>query len=122
LARVKVYPAKGFAQTPKVYSVRRGSPDPAEGATEGLPNVAAAHKRAEYPSALRETFGQRPWPGQETGHNGTPVEAGTPTLTRFSYRRYIPAEFAHRPPAWKGGLPSRRLPRAISVARDARGW
>ena len=37
-------------------SVRRGSPDPAEAPTAGLP-------------ALQETCGQRLWLGRETGHN-----------------------------------------------------
>jgi len=36
--------------------VRRGSPDPAEDATEGL-------------QTLGETCGQLVWLGQETGHN-----------------------------------------------------
>jgi hypothetical protein len=49
--------------------VRRRSPDLAEGRTEGLLTVTATRKRAENASALEETFGQRVWLGQETGHN-----------------------------------------------------
>jgi hypothetical protein len=41
-------------------------PDPAEDPTEGLPNVTAARKRAEFPSALGETFGRSLWPGLPT--------------------------------------------------------
>jgi hypothetical protein len=52
-----------------VTPVRRGSPDPTESPTAGLPSVTAACKRAENPSALEETFGHGPWLGRETGHN-----------------------------------------------------
>ena len=49
--------------------VPRGSPDPAEAPTGGLPKRLCA--RAHRPSAPQETFGHGEWLGPETGHNIT---------------------------------------------------
>jgi hypothetical protein len=50
-----------------------------------------AHKRAEYPSALEETFGQALWLGQETGHNNVGIANCKSAIANLKFE-VVPAE------------------------------